>query len=184
MFESFDSHEWQTRYDKLYGYFYRRVNSRSDVEDLTMETLEKFYLSEKKIENPNAFIWGIARNKMLEYIRYKGKNQFQELVDWAEIENNQNSSIELQDNWLENYRSSEYQAKLERLKECAKNQLSELDQEIVNLCVSQDFKSANVAQKLSISPENTRQRLSRALKKLREKCREAWVSNDLGSMSS
>jgi RNA polymerase sigma factor (sigma-70 family) len=174
MFESFNSTEWTVRYDQVYGYFYRRVSSRSDVEDLTMETLERFYLTEKKMDNINAFLWGIARNKMLEYIRYKGKNQFQELVDWTETENNQNNFNELQDNWLENYRSIEYQAKLERLKECTKNQLSDLDQEIVELCISQDFKSSEVAAKLSISPENTRQRLSRALKKLREKCREAW----------
>jgi RNA polymerase sigma factor (sigma-70 family) len=175
MFESFNSQEWKTRYDQVYGYFYRRVNSRSDVEDLTMETLERFYLSEKKIDNLNAFLWGIARNKMLEYIRYKGKNQFQELPDWNDIENNQINTNELQDNWLENYRSAEYQAKLDRLKECTKNQLSDLDMEIVELCVAQDFKSAEVATKLNITPDNTRQRLSRALKKLREKCREVWI---------
>ena len=184
MFESFNSEEWKTRYDQVYGYFYRRVNTKSDVEDLTMETLERFYFTEKKIENPNAFLWGIARNKMLEYIRYKGKNQFQELVDWAEIENGRDNFNELQDNWLEEYRSSEYQAKLDRLKECTKNQLSDLDREIVDLCISEDFKSAEVAQKLGISADNTRQRLSRALKKLRDKCREAWIGNNLGVLSS
>ena len=177
MFQNFDSSEWKTRYDQVYGFFYRRVNSRFDVEDLTMETLERSYITEKKIDNPNGFLWGIARNKMLEYIRYKGKNQFQELADWTKSENGQNNTNELQDNLLQMYQSSEYQAKLERLKECARNQLSDLDLEIVELCVSQDFKSSEVAAKLNISPENVRQRLSRAIKKLRDKCREVWVGD-------
>lgn len=47
--------------------------------------------------------------------------------------------------------------------------------EIVNLCISQDFKSSKVAQKLNISAVNTRQRLSRDLKKLRDKCLEVWM---------
>jgi len=174
MLEKFDSNEWQARYDQVYGYFYRRVSSRADVEDLTMETLENFYFTEKKIDSPNAFLWGIARNKILEYIRYKGKNQFQELFEDKEDFDGSNAN-QLQDEWLENYRSSEYHAKLERLKECAKNQLSELDLEIVNLSILEDFKSLEVAQKLSISAQNARQRLSRALKKLRDKCKEIWV---------
>ena len=69
--------DWNYWYDCVYAYFYRRVSNRIDVEDLTMETLETYFLYTQKIESKEAFVWGVAKRKMLEYIRKKDKNKME-----------------------------------------------------------------------------------------------------------
>ncbi len=160
--EKISEQDWNTWYDKVFGFFYRRVNVREDVEDLTVSTLEDFFLSEKEIHNPNAFLWGIAKNKLKEFIRKKTKSSFVNLEDLSAFESPKDFS--------KNYFDLIY-----RLKNCAKKQLKEVDREIIDLCVLCDFNSQEVAEKLSLTSGNVRQRLSRGLKKIREKCRELWL---------
>jgi RNA polymerase sigma factor (sigma-70 family) len=157
--------EWNYWFDRVYAYFYRRVGNREDVEDLSYSTLEDFFLKDKKIDNPQAFLWGIARNKMREYIRSKKRNPVSIDDKDSLNEPKYTKPEEISEYYLE---------KIDTLKDCIKKELKETDQKIIELNILHDFSSKEVAEKLGTTPENVRQRLSRSLKKLRQKCKEIW----------
>lgn len=155
--------KWNYWYDRVFSYFYRRLNTRFEAEELTANTLNDFFLTSKEVENENAFLWGIARHKFYDYLKQKKLKPT--TIDLDKVEN----SLDTQDEY-----NPYYLAKIEGLKECIKNHLNDLDQQIVDLTVSGDFKCNFVAQELGLSHSNVRQRLSRAIKKLKEKCTEFW----------
>ena len=51
MNDSFSKSLWDEYYAKVYGYFYRRLDDKFLVEDLTAETLNDFFLSSKNRVN-------------------------------------------------------------------------------------------------------------------------------------
>ena len=161
--KSLTQEEWNEWYNKVYGYFFRRVDSRSDVEDLTALTLNDFFLK-IDVKNPQGLIWVIARNKLTDYIRAKPKNHTVSFDNLPESLMTANS----------NTYSDTYQSRIEHLKECVKKNLKEQDYSIVELCTISDFSSEMVAAQLGLSPANVRQKLSRSLKKVREICRRVW----------
>ena len=62
--------------DKIYRFVFLRVNSVETAEDLTSETFVRLWDSlrgEKDIENPQAFIYKIARNLTIDFYRNKHK---------------------------------------------------------------------------------------------------------------
>ncbi len=64
---------------KIYRFIFLKVNSQPDAEDLTSETFLrgwKAFQNQKEIENPQAFLYQIARNLVIDYYRQKGKVQF------------------------------------------------------------------------------------------------------------
>src|SRR4030042_3135715 len=65
--------------DKIYRFVFLRVNSQEVAEDLTSETFLRgwrvFKDKEKKIANPSAFLYQIARNLVTDFYREKGKAQ-------------------------------------------------------------------------------------------------------------
>lgn len=68
----YDSH-----FDKIYKFFYYRVISREIAEDLTSETFVTFVNlvnEEKEIENIRAFLYGVAKNIFMQYLRQKYKD--------------------------------------------------------------------------------------------------------------
>jgi RNA polymerase sigma factor (sigma-70 family) len=158
--------EWNHWYNLVYGYFFRRVNSRAEADELTSDTVTDFFLKDQEIDNPKAFIFGIARHKLYKHIDHKSKRSVANLEDHAE-------NLSYAD--VEEHYSDNYLAKTEDLKNCVERQLKPQDQDIVELCVVCEFSSERVADELSLNAPNVRQRLSRALKKLREKCREIWL---------
>jgi RNA polymerase sigma factor (sigma-70 family) len=159
--------EWNYWYNLVFGYFYRRVNSRFDAEELTANTLNDFFLTDKQVENQKAFLWGIARHKFFDYLREKKLKPTNLNLD--QIENSLKDSVDLEDT-----NNPYFLARIENLKKCIKNHLKDLDQEIVDLVVSGDFKCSFVAKELGISHSNVRQRLSRAIKKLKQNCTKFW----------
>jgi RNA polymerase sigma factor (sigma-70 family) len=160
--KSLTQQEWNEWYNKVYGYFFRRVDSRSDVEDLTAITLNDFFLK-TDVKNPQGLIWVIARNKLTDFIRSKPKNHT------ISLDNLPENLIAQSDVY-----SDRYQNRIEHLKECVKKNLKEQDYSIVELCTISDFSSEVVAAQLNLSPANVRQKLSRSLKKVREICRRIW----------
>jgi RNA polymerase sigma factor (sigma-70 family) len=68
---------WETYYPKVYGYFYRRISSVQDVEDLTSIVLTQFIRSlkdnTKTIANPNGFLWKTAYFHLVDFIKSKSK---------------------------------------------------------------------------------------------------------------
>ncbi|GAB4146704.1 MAG: hypothetical protein OHK0017_07530 [Patescibacteria group bacterium] len=156
--------EWNYWYSKVYGYFYRRLNSVHDVEDLTASTLNDFFLKED-VQNPQAMIWAIARNKFNAFL--KSKYQQPGLVSLDMLEN---QIVE------DDVYSSHYMQKVENLKQCVENQLSDKDRRIVDLSINCEFNSHRIAEELEMSSTSVRQRLSRAIRKLKEKCRQIWIT--------
>lgn len=155
---------WDEYYAKVYGYFYRRIDNKSCVEDLTSQTLNDFFLSKTEIHNQHAFLWTIAKRQLIKFIQQKDKNFANFAIE--DLENYENTST--------NPYNSNYLYKLEKLKDCVKNELNDLDKEIVEMSITEEFDSQTIAQKLEISSVNVRVRLFRAIKKLKQKCKEIW----------
>ena len=162
MSQSISQDQWNHWYNRVYGFFYRRVDSPSDVDDLTAMTLNDFFLKEN-VNNPQGLIWVIARNKLTDFIRSKPKHRV------SDIDNVPQHLLVNTDNYTQYY-----QDRLERLKHCVQSNLKEQDYKIVELCAMYDFSSEKVAAELSLSSANVRQKLSRSLKKVREICAKIW----------
>lgn len=70
---------WNTYYPKVYGYFFRRVTSISDVEDITSIVLTSFFKTlldpekHQKIQNLDYYLWKIAHNQLASFINLKSK---------------------------------------------------------------------------------------------------------------
>jgi len=147
--------EWDNWYDKIYGFYFRRLDNITDVEDLTAETLNSFFLTKTEVQDQYSFIFKIARNKLNTFLKSKYKNY---------------PATTLDDNLQINY-SPNFEKFKSDLQNCIEKHTSELDQQILNLCVIEDFQSKDVADKLNISSSNVRTRLHRSLKILKEKCK-------------
>lgn len=65
--------------DKIYRFVFLKVNSRQIAEDLASETFvrgwEVFKERQNEIENPQAFLYQIARNLVVDHYREKGRAQ-------------------------------------------------------------------------------------------------------------
>ena len=64
--------------DKIYRFIFLKVNSQEVAQDLTSETFLRGWESFKngnKIENPQAFLYQIARNLVTDHYREKGRTQ-------------------------------------------------------------------------------------------------------------
>jgi RNA polymerase sigma factor (sigma-70 family) len=168
----FDS-AWQSYFPKVYGYFYRRLNNKLDVEDLTSITLQQFFVTisdpdkAERVKNQDAYLWKIAHNQLAQFIDRKTKQQITVGLD----ENLDTINLD-----LEKHRSTTYLARVESLKKCIAKVLNGQDQQIIMLSLVEDLKSHEVGQELNIKPDNVRQRLSRGLKKVRDKCKAVWHS--------
>jgi len=66
--------------EKIYRYVFLRVNTREAAEDLTSETFlrgwEAYRNAGENIENPQAFLYKIAKNLITDHYRKSGKTQF------------------------------------------------------------------------------------------------------------
>ena len=66
--------------DKIYRFVFLKVNSQEVAEDITSETFarcwDKYKNEHTKIENPQAFLYQIARNLIIDHYREKGRTQF------------------------------------------------------------------------------------------------------------
>ena len=163
---------WLEYHPKVYGYFFRRVNNRQDVEDLTSITLSVFV---EKILNPNilikspqGFLWKIAHNQLLVFINLKSKNAIA-VTTFEDFENYKPEEIS-----VETTQAQSLKFRKEKLLECVQNQLSETELYIVKKLIMDDIKAVDLARQTKQKPENIRQKLSRSLKKLRDKCKKIW----------
>src|SRR5260221_9437097 len=69
---------YEKSFEKLYKFFYYKVQSSHISEDLTSDTFLAFTNSlkaNKEIQNINAFLFGIARNVFTKYLQQKYKQE-------------------------------------------------------------------------------------------------------------
>jgi RNA polymerase sigma factor (sigma-70 family) len=169
-----DSHnlqeQWDYWYPRVYGYFYKRVNDKTEVEDLTANTLTTVFTA-KNVQNLQAYTWKVAHNYLVKFINTKSTTPMMVSFD------------ENIDSWQPNYQEVEveeseclhYDDKLKQLKECVNNRLTDpQDHALVQLSVYQEKNSTQIAEELGIRADAVRQKLSRLLKKLRTHCLELW----------
>jgi RNA polymerase sigma-70 factor (ECF subfamily) len=170
MTSAFESH-WDEYYPKVYGYFFRRLEQREDVEDLTSMVMTQFMLvlldQEKcnRIENKLSYLWKIAHNHLVDFIATKKKRVIMVALD---------EDVSALDESLEKLYSRHVQERQQAVLKCVEHSLSSQDLELVQLSIMEDKQSAEVGKVLQLTAGNVRIRLYRALEKLRDKCREIW----------
>ena len=147
--------------DKIYRFIFLKVNSQEIAEDLCSETFLKtwqvFKEDEQEIENPQAFLYKIARNLIIDHYRNKAKVQFVS-VDCAPIND---PGIDLNQESLD--RSD---------METVRTVLTELRpeyQEIIIWHYVDDLEIPEIAKMLNKSEGAVRVQLHRALKSLKNR---------------
>ncbi len=158
---------WEYWYPRVYGYFFKRVGLREEVEDLTSNTLTTVFTA-PNIQNLQAYMWRVAHNYLVKYINTK---------------NTEPSPISLNEEWIageykeevESTISDNYVNKIQQLVNCVNDHLTkELDKKLVQLSIMEQKNSTEIAAILNLKPDNIRQKLSRTLKKLKQKCIDLW----------
>jgi RNA polymerase sigma factor (sigma-70 family) len=162
---------WEEYYPKVYGYFYRRIETKEDVEDLTSITMTAFInvitdaQKSSRLVSKHGYLWKIANNQLCNFIRDKVKKPLTVGL------NDNLSSIE---DSFEQIVSDRYRSKMEDLHKCFQEKLKGDDYRLVCELIIEDKKSDQVAQMFNLTSSNVRQRCSRALKKLRESCQKIY----------
>jgi RNA polymerase sigma factor (sigma-70 family) len=161
---------WQEYYPKVYGYFYRRLDNRQDVEDLTSVTLGAFLdqLDQKDIANPPAFLWKIAHNQLLVWIRNKSRKPMMVSFDEA-------FHVSTQDE-VEYMYSPYLKERKTLLLDCIAKHANPEEQLLMERLILEDERAVDMAKDLGLKPETIRQRLSRCFKKLRVECKKLWLA--------
>jgi RNA polymerase sigma factor (sigma-70 family) len=160
---------WEYWYPRVYGYFYKRVNNKTDVEDLTANTLSTTFMA-KNVLNVQAYTWKVAHNYLVRYIDLKVKNPIP--VTW---DDNMEWSPDSQSEYVETQYSKNFETKLTNLKECIANQLtSPEDKMLIELSIYKENNSTEISKLLGLKADTVRQKLSRTLKKLKKHCSSLW----------
>jgi RNA polymerase sigma-70 factor (ECF subfamily) len=149
--------------DKIYRFIFLKVNKKEIAEDLTSETFLRCWKSFQegaKVENPQAFLYQIARNLVTDY--YRQKNKFQVIS----VENN--PIADPRQNIEEKFHQI---LELEKIK-TALSTLKDDYQNVIIWHYLDDLPIPKVARLLNKTDQATRVLLSRALASLKKKLTE------------
>jgi len=150
--------------NKIYRFVFLKVNSQEIAQDLTSETFLRGWESFKNgqtIENPQAFLYKIARNLVIDHYREKGRRQIVS-ADFTPI--------------IDPRTTLEEKIALNSDIEQVKVVLAGLKDDYQNIIIWRyldDLPISDIAKMLDKSEEATRMLLSRALKSLRAHFRES-----------
>ena len=159
--------------DKIYRFIFLKVSSKDVAEDLTSETFLRAFKSmtqapakrgdeqssstkTNNIENPQAFLYRIARNLVTDHYREKGRTQIVS-VEYASIIDPKSDLEEM----------AMLNSDMEQVR-LAINNLKEDYQNVVIWYYLDDLPVSEIAKMLERSEEATRVLLHRALKALRK----------------
>lgn len=168
------SQAWDYWYPLVYGYFYRRVNVREDVEDLTANTLIALFTKED-VQNPKAFVWQTAKNQLYKYINTKSK--LPKIVDFQDqnVEHLVTDHGHYLDLEFDEVYSPRFESKIQQLVECCQNQLSSDDYKMVCVSILENKNSTQIGEEFNLKPNTVRQKLKRCFAKLKQECVELWI---------
>jgi len=151
--------------DKIYRFIFLKVSSQEIAEDLCSETFLKGWQSfkdnNKEIKNPQAFLYQIARNLIVDHYREKGRTQIVP-ADCVPITD---PKIDLEENALLESDLNEIKAVLVNLKEEY--------QEVVIWHYIEDLTIPEIAKMLNKKEGTVRVLLHRALKSLKKEVENA-----------
>jgi RNA polymerase sigma-70 factor (ECF subfamily) len=152
---------YNTYYTPLFRYIFTRIKDKSEAEDMTQMVFMKIWKAiiewDSEHTSPIAFFFTVARNTMIDYFR---KSSHREIV-----------SDEVVEIFTETKGGSDDASKNRELGEIMKqaiSQLSEEQQEIINLLYTNDLTYKEIADITGKREDAIRQLHSRAIKKLRE----------------
>jgi len=156
---TFDNCIYNQYVDKVYRFIFLRVDSVETAEDLTSETFVRFLDSlrdKKNIENPQAFIYKIARNLTIDF--YRSKNKFNVIPA---------SSVEIIDPRIDLEKKANLNSELEQVKK-ALSTLKDEHQEALILYYLDRISVPEIADILNKSENAVRVMIHRGVCKLRE----------------
>jgi RNA polymerase sigma factor (sigma-70 family) len=165
---------WDYWYPIVYGFFYRRLNDRHFVEDLTASTINALLL-EENIKDPKVFIWQTARNQLINYIRDNNKRPVTLSLEYEYMAEKYSKELEVS---LDN-ESYHYQSKVKQLTDCCQRSLKDQDYDIVMRSIVQNQRSLEIGNELNESPDAIRKKLQKALLKLKTECTDLWIEINL-----
>lgn len=152
--------------DKIYRFVFLKVNSESIAQDLTSETFLKGWEAYKqaqnpkskikKIDNPQAFLYRIARNLVTDHYREKGRTQFVSVDDIPIIDPRPG----IEERVVLNSDVEQIRAVLANIKEDYQN--------VIIWHYLDDLPISEVAKLMEKSEETTRVTLHRAIKSLKK----------------
>lgn len=155
--------------DKIFRFFFLRVNTIEEAQDLTSLLFLKFYefflneekkSKEQKITNKRAFLFKMAKNLLIDFYRQKNKNHlslnqlFEEKGIDFELPNNLEMKIEL--NW-----------EMEKIKKALK-EINSLYAEVIIWHYIDDLTIKEISLILKKKENNVRVLLHRALESLKK----------------
>jgi RNA polymerase sigma-70 factor, ECF subfamily len=146
---------------QIFAYLLRNVPSRQDAEDLLLEVFQVVLEKVPPVDEPHLALYlrAVARNKMVDYYRRRGKHQ---LVSLEDVEERVYEREELDPERILLTREQH-----EMLHQ-AISALPELQQTILRLRFGHALRCGEIAQRLSKSENAIRMMLSRSLKRLRD----------------
>ena len=153
--------------DKIYRFIYFKVSSQEVAQDLCSETFLKgwqvFKENSKEIENPQAFLYQIARNLVIDHYREKDRTKVIPV-----------SSVPITDP-AENLEDKSFiNSDLDNIKASLAN-LKQDYQEIITWYYIEDFSISEIAQMMDKSEGAVRVMVHRALKALKNKVNDEFV---------
>lgn len=166
--------EWKYWYPRVYGYFYKRLNDQWEVEELTSVTLTNAFLKKDEIQNFKAYIWKIAHNQLVTYIRTKSTKLIPISTEDLDMiaDDTPTFEVEIQ---IESSRSQNYLQTRSQILDCVdKNVKNSIDREILKQSIGEDKNSTELGQIHGLAPTTIRKKLSRAISKIKDKCLEIW----------
>jgi RNA polymerase sigma-70 factor (ECF subfamily) len=150
---------------QIFAYLLRHAPSPQDAEDLLLEVflpvLEKLSTLDQDEQRLAAYLQTVARNKVADFYRKHGRQQFTPLEEIAE-------TVYLHDELTPEQLvlTHEREASLRQ----AVSTLPELQQTILRLRFSHGLRCGEIAARLARSESSVRMMLSRALRSLRGLC--------------
>jgi RNA polymerase sigma factor (sigma-70 family) len=171
IFENKERELWELYYPKVFGYFYKRVDNKTDVEDLTAVTMNNFLFvildpeKNNSIKNPQAYLWKIANNQLVGFIKYKSKHLISVGI---------NDNLDSLDHYYESTESSHHKMKINEMNRCLEESSNTADLEILKCLIIDDKSSKEVAIEFGLSDGNVRIKAHRLIQKLREACKDLW----------
>lgn len=152
--------------EKIYRYVYLKVNSHEIAEDITSKVFTKGWEAingqGKKIENPSAFLYKIARNSVIDYYREKDRKGVVSTDTVAEL--------------ADNSKNIEDMAVLAADVEMVKNAIQGLKKDYQDVLIwhyLDDMPIGQIAQMIDKKEGTVRVMLHRGLKELKDICNKS-----------
>lgn len=141
--------------DQIFRFIYLKTSNRETAEDLTSDCFMSAvkYMQDNRVENVRAFLYKIARNKVIDHYREKGRIVYSDEVVMAhEGTDDHDSFINRQD---------------ARMASEAMKHLDDSDREILTMRYIEDLPMAEIGKILGKNTVAIRVQIFRALRKMR-----------------